>query len=184
MFCAVQTWSETSVFVCRIKVSRLCPGWKYLNVSPEHPHFIIYYYSFYVGINKAGKILWHLGKNMVLLPQTQLKVLWHIINEINRWTEIRTFCLLKTNLIIPWHLVISIPVFWGVFLPQTEQENVLTSCQKYSMVLHFNKCWNCTGSAEQHYQVLHGAVENVHLRRNPVFYCMHLKMIGKKNKVV
>lgn len=115
MFCAVQTWSETSVFVCRIKVSRLCPGWKYLNVSPKHPHFIIYYYSFYVGINRAGKILWHLGKNMVLLPQTQLKVLWHIINEINRWTEIRTFCLLKTNLIIPWHLVISIPVFWGFF---------------------------------------------------------------------
>lgn len=115
MFCAVQTWSETSVFVCRFKMSRLCPGWKYLNVSPEHPHFIIYYYSFYVGINRAGKILWHLGKNMALLPQTQLKVLWHIINEINRWTEIRTFCLLKTNLIIPWHLVISIPVFWGFF---------------------------------------------------------------------
>lgn len=115
MFCAVQTWPETSVFVCRFKMSRLCPGWKYLNVSPKHPHFIIYYYSFYVGINRAGKILWHLGKNMVLLPQTQLKVLWHIINEINRWTEIRTFCLLKTNLIIPWHLVISIPVFWGFF---------------------------------------------------------------------
>lgn len=115
MFCAVQTWPETSVFVCRFKMSRLCPGWKYLNVSPEHRHFFIYYYSFYVGINRAGKILWHLGKNMVLLPQTQLKVLWHIINEINRWTEIRTFCLLKTNLIIPWHLVISIPVFWGFF---------------------------------------------------------------------